>query len=84
MRTVSADDLKNRLNKVAQQALKGPVAIKGRDFPKIMLISQADYRRMRGEARQRALAALKACHEAVEASGLDEKEIEQLIAEDED
>lgn len=79
MRTFTTEDAARNWTKLASEAVREPVRVKRSEGPDVVVLSAADYDRMRGATRQRLKASLARLHTEVEASGLSPAAIDALI-----
>ena len=82
MRTIAGDEATRRWLEVVAEAQHQPVKVTRAGGPDVVVLSAAAYERIRGAARQRLKSSLQKMHDEVEASGLDAKAIEALIADE--
>lgn len=82
MRTMTADDARRDWLKLASEAKQAPVRVLDETGTGLIVLSEGEFKRMRGESRDRLKQALARMHREVEESGLEEKEIEALMADE--
>ncbi len=80
MRTVASSELPGDWRKLAEEAQREPLHISGDGGPDVVVLSRAQYERMRGAARERLKASLVRMHEEVARSNLTPEELETLLA----
>ena len=79
MRTFSAEDAARDWSKLAGEAMREPVRVQRSEGPDVVVLSAADYDRMRGATRQRLKASLLRLHTEVDSSDLSPAAIGALI-----
>ncbi len=82
MRTVTTTELLKDWQKLAEEAQREPLHVVGEGVPEAILLSRAQYDRMRGAGRAKLQTSLQRLHDEVRASGFSEQEIEDLIRDD--
>lgn len=82
MRSMTAVDATRDWRKLADEAQRAPLRVVDEAGNGVVVLSEGEYRRIRGETRDRLKAALARMHEEVAQSGASDAEIEALIASD--
>ncbi len=80
MRTVTAIDAKDRFGELLDAAQREPVTVTQDGQPAAVMLSIADYDRLRGAARRKLTATLEQAHRDAAAAGLTEEKLDQLLA----
>jgi antitoxin Phd len=84
MRTVAVEDARKQLGRLVSEAVAGnPVTISRRGTQQAVLLSEAEYERLKAQeeeaAKQRFFAALEDIHAAVEREGLTPDVVDEAI-----
>lgn len=82
MENVTALDAKNKFGQVLEAAQRHPVRITKHGRPSAVLMSAAEYDRLRGAAWDRLLESMRRSSEYAAAQGLTEEKLEQLLADE--
>jgi prevent-host-death family protein len=82
MKTVAATDAKNRLGAILDQAQREPIVIRRQDRDIAVLLSMADYERLRSGNIQAFLDLRKQVAAEASANGLTEERLSELLGED--
>jgi PHD/YefM family antitoxin component YafN of YafNO toxin-antitoxin module len=79
---MTSEDVARDWRKVAAQAEREPVKVVGEGESSLVVLSEAQYARLKGAARERLKASLRRLHDEAAASGLSASAIEALIADE--
>lgn len=82
MRRVAATEAKNRLGAVLDEAQREPIVIQRQDRDVAVVLSMAEFERMRTSNVRAFLDARKSLAEEAKAKGLTFKRLQQLLADD--
>jgi prevent-host-death family protein len=82
MKSVAATDAKNRLGAILDEAQREPIVIRRQDRDIAVVLSMADYERLRAGNIQAFLELRKQVSDEAAASGLTEKRLNELLADD--
>jgi prevent-host-death family protein len=82
MKTVAATEAKNRLGAILDDAQREPVVIRRQDRDIAVVLSMADYERLRAGNIQAFLDLRKAVAAEAAAKGLTRKRLAKLLADD--
>ena len=82
MKTVAATDAKNRLGAILDEAQRQPVVIRRQDRDIAVVLSMADYERLRTGNIQAFLDLRKEVAKQAAAKGLTDKRLSKLLADD--
>ena len=82
MKRVAATDAKNRLGAILDDAQREPIVIRRQDRDIAVVLSMADYERLRSGNVQAFLELRKQVADAAAANGLTEKRLNELLADD--
>ncbi|MDA0261192.1 MAG: type II toxin-antitoxin system Phd/YefM family antitoxin [Proteobacteria bacterium] len=82
MKTIPAIDAKNRFGQLLDAAQREPVTVTKKGRPAAVVLSIADYERIRGAARRRLMATIVEAQREAEAASLDEKGLVELLADE--
>jgi prevent-host-death family protein len=82
MKTVAATDAKNRLGAILDEAQREPIVIRRRDREIAVVLSMADYERLRTGNIQAFLDLRKEIAGEARTKGLTEKRLAQLLKDD--
>jgi prevent-host-death family protein len=82
MKTVAATEAKNRLGAILDDAQREPVVIRRQDRDIAVLLSMADYERLRAGNVQAFLEARKQVAEEAASKGLTDERLNELLADD--
>ena len=82
MKTVPATEAKNRLGAILDEAQREPIVIRRQDRDIAVLISMADYERLRAGNIQAFLDLRNQVAEEAAANGLTEEGLNDLLADD--
>ena len=82
MKTVAATDAKNRLGAILDEAQRQPVVIRRQDRDIAVLLSMADYERLRAGNIQAFLHLRKEVADEAAAKRLTDKRLSKLLADD--
>lgn len=82
MRTVPADEAAKEWRKLVSQAEREPVKVIGGDMPDVVVMSEAQYSRLRGEAWDRLMGTIHALQDEAARRGLTGAELEKLLADE--
>jgi prevent-host-death family protein len=80
MKTVAATEAKNRLGAILDDAQREPIVIRRQDRDIAVVLSMADYERLRSGNIQAFLDLRRQVAEEATASGLTEKRLKKLLA----
>ncbi len=81
MRSIPGDAASKDLKSIVEAAVEGPLKVKcGSDSYVVM--SEAEYQRLRGEAWAKLFASMDRLAAEAEASGLTEEKLEELLADE--
>ena len=80
MRTISSLDAKNRFGQLLEAAQRAPVTVTKKGRPAAVVLSIADYERMRGAAWQRLLDTMTRAGEEAAGRGLSDERLAELLA----
>ena len=83
MKSVAATDAKNRLGAILDEAQREPIVIRRQDRDIAVVMSMADYERLRSGNIQAFLDLRKQLADEAAANGLTEKKLNELLADDE-
>lgn len=82
MKTYSALDAKNRLGELIEAAQRQPIGITRNGRPSVVVISAESYARRQRMARERLRAGMQRAGEYAAARGMDDAELERLLADE--
>ena len=82
MKTVAATDAKNRLGAILDEAQREPIVIRRQDRDIAVVLSMADYQRLRAGNIQAFLDLRKGVAAEARAKGLTEKRLKKLLTDD--
>ena len=82
MKTVAATEAKNRLGRILDDAQREPIVIRRQDRDIAVVLSMADYERLRAGNIQAFLDLRKQVAAEAAANGLTEKRLNVLLADD--
>ena len=82
MKSVSTTDQKDRLNAIVDDAQREPVVIRREDRDVAIVLSMADYERLRTATVEELLSLQDDLSEKAAARGLTEKRLNELLADD--
>jgi prevent-host-death family protein len=82
MKSVAATDAKNRLGAILDEAQREPIVIRRQDREIAVVLSMADYERLRSGNIQAFLELRKQVAAEAAANGLTEERLNELLADD--
>lgn len=82
MRTISSLDAKNRFGQLLEAAQRAPVTVTKKGRPTAVVLSVADYERMRGAGWQRLLDTLTRAREEAAGRGLTDELLDELLVDE--
>jgi prevent-host-death family protein len=82
MKSVAATDAKNRLGAILDEAQREPIVIRRQDRDIAVVMSMADYERLRGGNIQAFLELRNQVASEAAANGLTEERLNELLADD--
>ena len=82
MRTISSLDAKNRFGQLLDAAQRAPVTVTKKGRPAAVVLSVADYERMRGAGWRRLLATLAEARQEAAERGLTDERLTELLADE--
>ncbi len=82
MRTVPADQAFSDWRKLADTIRHQPVRVVGGTEGAMVVMSEAEYQKLMGQAWDRLLASMDRLSEEAKASGLTEEKLEELLADE--
>jgi prevent-host-death family protein len=82
MKSVAATDAKNRLGAILDEAQREPIVIRRQDRDIAVVMSMADYERLRGGNIQAFLELRNQVASEAAANGLTEDRLNELLADD--
>ena len=82
MRTVPADQVFTDLRKLADTIRREPVRVVGSDQGAMVVMTEAEYEKLRGQAWNRLLASMDRLATEAETTGLTEARLEELLADE--
>ena len=82
VKTVAATEAKNRLGAILDDAQREPIVIRRQDRDIAVVMSMADYERLRSGNIQAFLDLRKQVADEAAANGLTEKRLNELLADD--
>ena len=82
MKSVAATDAKNRLGAILDEAQREPIVIRRQDRDIAVVMSMADYERLRDGNIQAFLELRKQVASEAAANGLTEERLNELLADD--
>lgn len=82
MKTFTALDAKNRFGELIEAAQRQPVGITRNGRPSVVVISAESYARRQRVARERLRQAMERAGRHAAAQGLDDAELERLLADE--
>ena len=82
MKSVSTTDQKDRLNAIVDDAQREPVVIRREDRDVAIVLSMADYERLRAANVEELLSLQDDLSEKAAARGLTEERLNELLADD--
>jgi prevent-host-death family protein len=82
MKDIPASDARRRFGRLLEAAQAAPVRVTKQERPVAVLMSMAQYARLRGAAWERVSAAMEAAGAEAAASGLTDKELGALLSDE--
>ena len=82
MRTVQADQAFSDWRKLADETRREPVKVVGEPEYAMIVMSEAEYQRLKGQAWDRMFAAMDRLASEAQARGLTEAKLDQLLADE--
>lgn len=82
MESITALEAKNRFGRLLDSAQRHPVSITKNGRPSAVVISVADFERMRGDAWERLVATAEETSAEAASKGLTDADLERLLADE--
>ena len=79
MKTMTALEAKNRFGQLLDAAQREPVTVTKQGRPTAVMLSVADYERIRGAARERLLETIRELQTQADDRGLNEAALDELL-----
>lgn len=80
MRTVTSEDVRRDWQKIAGEAARQPVRVAGDDTNSVVVVSEAEFERLKGQSWDRLFSSLDRMSAEAARAGLDEIRLRDLLA----